>query len=293
MVKSVATLLGIAQDGGVPQAGCIESCCMNQFGGPTRHRNPVALGFTAVDGSRHLFEASRTLSDQLRIWSNSDGGQLNRIDSLWITHSHLGHIDGLLQFGPEAWGVKEIPLYASESMIQLINESPNLSHLFTNGHLIPMPFIDGKEIQLGPGFSITPLRVPHRDELTDTFAFLINTNSTKLLFLPDHDSWDETLSLYSQKDPRSWFQSLFVDIVLLDATFWSGDELDGNARNIGHPVVEETLELLGRRAPSDPRIIFFHFNHTNPLLDESSAETAKVRAMGWEVARQSMTFTLQ
>jgi pyrroloquinoline quinone biosynthesis protein B len=265
---------------------------MTEFGGPTRHRNPVALGLSAEDGSRHLFEASRTLSEQLRIWANADGGPLNRIDSLWITHAHLGHIDGLGQFGCEAWGPKEIPIHASESMIQLIYDSPNLAHLFTNGHLVPTPFKDGKKVQLSPELSITPIRVPHRDELTDTYAFLIKTESARLLFLPDHDSWEETLSLHSQEDPMSWFRSLFVDIALLDATFWSGDELEGHARDIGHPVVEETLDLLGRRGPSDPRVILFHFNHTNPLHDEASGEVAKVRAMGWEIGRQGMHFHL-
>lgn len=293
MEATLVTLLGIAQDGGVPQAGCTKSCCMNEFGGPTRTRHPVALGITTPEGGRHLVEASRTLSSQLILWSSLDRKPLNQVDSLWLTHAHLGHIDGLGQFGCEAWGPKGVPLHASESMMEVISNNPLLSPLFSNGHLTPETYISGDKIELSETLSITPIRVPHRDEHSDTHAFLIHCAQKRLLFLPDHDSWEETLLLHSADDPLSWFRSLFVDVVLLDGTFWSGDELDGNARKIGHPPVEDTLELLGRRKPDDPRVVFFHFNHTNPLHEEASAETAKVRAMGWEVARQPMTFTLE
>ncbi|MDP6742153.1 MAG: MBL fold metallo-hydrolase [Candidatus Thalassarchaeaceae archaeon] len=293
METTLVTLLGIAQDGGVPQAGCTKSCCMNEIGGPTRTRHPVALGITTPEGERHLVEASRTLSSQLILWSSLDGKPLNQVDSLWLTHAHLGHIDGLGQFGTEAWGPKGVPLHASESMVEMISNNPLLSPLFSNGHLTPKTYISEEKIELTDTLSITPIRVPHRDEHSDTHAFLIQSAQKRLLFLPDHDTWEETLNLHSADDPLSWFRSLFVDVVLLDGTFWSGDELDGNARKIGHPPVEETLELLGRRKPDDPRVVFFHFNHTNPLHEEASAETAKVRAMGWEVARQPMTFTLE
>ncbi|MDP6325555.1 MAG: MBL fold metallo-hydrolase [Candidatus Thalassarchaeaceae archaeon] len=293
MAATLVTLLGIAQDGGVPQAGCTKSCCMNEFGGPTRTRYPVALGITAPEGSRHLLEASHELSSQLILWSSSDGQPLDQVDSLWLTHAHLGHIDGLGQFGREAWGPKGISLHASKSMIELISNNSLLNPLFSNGHLNPSEYISGEGVELTESVKITPIKVPHRDELTDTHAFLIQGSQKRLLFLPDHDSWEETLNFHSAEDPLSWFRSLFVDVVLLDGTFWSGDELGGNARKIGHPPVEETLELLGRRKPDDPRIVFFHFNHSNPLHVEASAETAKVRAMGWEVARQPMTFTLE
>ena len=292
MAEVKVVLLGTAQDGGVPQAGCVKSCCMNEFGGPTRHRNPVALGLTAADGSRHLIEASRTLADQLIIWSTVDGEPLNKLDSIWLTHGHLGHIDGLGLFGCEAWGVEEIPLHASESMIRVVESSPPLAPLFDNRHLIPTPFYSSKKVELTEDLTITPVKVPHRDEHTDTHAFLIEGPSKRLLFLPDHDSWMETLELHSADNPLAWLHSLFVDIVLLDGTFWSDEELGGHAREIGHPPVEETLELLGIKGPSDPRVVFIHLNHTNPLHDESSAETARVRAMGWEVARQPMSFNL-
>ena len=103
MAATSVTLLGTAQDGGVPQPGCTAACCMNQFGGVVRTRHPVALGVTDGRGGRHLFEATRALSAQLDLWASADGGPLDKLDSIWLTHGHLGHVEGLGQFGCEAW----------------------------------------------------------------------------------------------------------------------------------------------------------------------------------------------
>ena len=67
---------------------------------------------------------------------------------------------------------------------------------------------------------MTALRVPHRDEFSDTVGFLVEGPSRKLLWLPDIDKWDK------------WKLSLEdvlaeVDHAFIDATFYSGDELPG------------------------------------------------------------------
>ena len=94
------TILGTAQDGGVPQVGC--DCCLD-----VDKRHPVSIGLTDSEGGNHLFEASRALGDQLRIWG------VNKIDSLFLTHAHFGHVDGLGLFGKETMNAKGIPLHLS------------------------------------------------------------------------------------------------------------------------------------------------------------------------------------
>ena len=76
-------------------------------------------------------------------------------------------------FGCEAWGTEDIPLHASESMIGVVQSSPPLAPLFDNNHLIPTPFYSGKKVELTADLSVTPVKVPHRVEHTDTHAFLI------------------------------------------------------------------------------------------------------------------------
>ena len=82
------TLLGTAQDGGVPQVGC--DCCID-----VKQRFPVSIGLTDSEGGKHLFEATRYLGEQLRIWN------VKKINSLFLTHAHFGHVDGLGLFGRE------------------------------------------------------------------------------------------------------------------------------------------------------------------------------------------------
>ena len=42
----------------------------------------------------------------------------------------------------------------------------------------------------------------------------------------------------------------------------------------------------------DPRIVFVHFNHTNPVLNEETEEYKKVIEMGWEIGTEGMKFYL-
>ena len=49
---------------------------------------------------------------------------------------------------------------------------------------------------------------------------------------------------------------------------------------IPHPPVQETLARLGSRQPGDPRVVFIHLNHTNPLHDPASPQSAAVAEAG-------------
>ena len=106
------TLLGTAQDGGVPQVGC--DCCID-----VKQRYPVSIGLTDSEGVKHLFEATRYLGEQLRIWN------VKTVNSLFLTHAHFGHVDGLGLFGRETMNARGISLYCSEKMVDLIERTPN------------------------------------------------------------------------------------------------------------------------------------------------------------------------
>ena len=55
-----------------------------------------------------------------------------------------------------------------------------------------------------------------------------------------------------------------MDVALLDATFFSHDELPGrDLSEIPHPLVTDTAERL---AGVDCDVWLIHLNHTNPLL---------------------------
>ena len=286
------TVLGTAQDGGVPQPGCARECCLRVRANDALRRHPVSLGIVGADGSTHLIEASRSIGEQFEIWHSVDPVE-GALSSLSITHAHLGHVDGLGLFGKEAMGANHLTLHCSDSFAALIENSPPWHDLREQEVIIPNVWTsnEGFEPSSGCGFRIKPIPVPHRDELSDNHALLIEGSGANLLFLPDHDSWPETLQ---GRNIRQWLSELEVDIALLDGTFWDADELPHrDMSEFPHPTVRESLERLGERNDDDPDIRFFHLNHTNPLCNPSSPELAELTAMGWGLVKEGDSFTLE
>ena len=283
------TVLGIAQDGGVPHAGCACSHCMDAHRDPQLRRHPVACGVLGADGSMHLIEASRALPDQMRLWAESLGEEgVVRPDSMSLTHVHIGHVDGLGQFGKEIMGVSDLPLYASSSVIAEM-ERREAMHPFRPSGVDAM---NGFEPSEGCGFELVFVPVPHRDEFADTHAILVRGSNRSVLFLPDHDKWDATLAEHDAETIREWLSMLGADIALIDGSFWDSGELPGrDMSQIPHPTVTESLMRLGKRSEGDPEIHFIHLNHSNPLLKQGS-EYEELIGMGWGVSRQGQHFSL-
>jgi len=278
------TVLGIAQDGGRPQAGCTLSCCQHLSLEDERH--PVSLSLVDKQGRNHLFDISRALSYQLRFIEHQFP------TNVWITHAHFGHIDGLGLLGKETMGLNGIHLHASASFIDLIGQHPFWNTMVAEGTLLVHEYQGSQRYDVDGHTSVTPLSIPHRAELSDMHGFVIKSHQS-LLFLPDHDSWKATLDHVGYANPREWFQALNVDIVLIDGTFWDENELPlRDMKAIPHPTVIETLERLGPRQDNDPELYFLHLNHTNPLHSINSEQASHVRSMGWGIAHEGMRINL-
>ncbi len=270
------TLLGNAQDAGRPQFGCNEKCCVDARENTKLSRMPVSLGLHGDEIG--LVEVTRCIESQMSLIKNP------QISEIWLTHAHLGHIEGLGQFGRESLNSKNIKLRCSASVADYLKSHPIWQKLFERGNLILEKFHSD---------NVIPIEIPHRSQDFDTHSILFKGKNNNLLFLPDHDNWEKTLNFVGHQSPKEWFASLSADIVLLDGTFWSLDELKNRVQaDIPHPPVCNTLDLIGKKEDVDPRIIFIHLNHTNPLHYRDSEEYQKVEQMGWEVGEEGMEFNL-
>lgn len=272
-------VLGTAQDGGVPQSGCACIACSRAAADAALRRTPVALGVTLVDGRRLLVEATKALSEQLWRWAQAEGEPGPMVpDAVALTHLHLGHIQGLGEFGNEVMGRRAMPLLASDGVVEELHHRRLLA---------PFEAV-GCEAVEGVRF----VQVPHRDEHGDTHALLFEGATKRLLFLPDHDTWGQTLALHKAEDVRGWLASMRVDVALIDGTFWSGDELPGRDMSaIPHPTVQETLERLGPRRDGDAEVLFTHLNHSNPCLMDGP-ERQHVTEHGWGLAFEGQRWDL-
>ena len=205
-----------------------------------------------------------------------------------LTHIHLGHIDGLGQFGKEVMGCSELPLFASESVLEELSERGSLGP-FSAATVEPMERFFPSE---GCDFEMEFVPVPHRDEHADTHAVAIRGPERSVLFLPDHDDWAQTLHRHGAVSIRQWLADLEVDIALLDGSFWSVSELpQRDMSEIPHPPVSETLARLGERVEGDAEVHFIHLNHSNPLLGPGP-QVDELSDLGWGVATQGQEFAL-
>jgi pyrroloquinoline quinone biosynthesis protein B len=89
------------------------------------------------------------------------------------------------------------------------------------------------------------------------------------------------------------------DLVLIDGTFWSDNELaqtgrsKKTAREIGHLPLSGPDGLLAQ-FPKNARgrKVLIHINNTNPILDEDSPEHREALDAGFEIAYDGMEFEL-
>ena len=185
-------------------------------------------------------------------------------------------------------GLRGVRLHASTSMMSLIRSTPRLQNLLKMGVFIESIFESNIEISTPGGLTFLPLPVPHRDELSDTHAFVIRGPRRSLLHLPDHDEWELTLKNHGHSSIIEWLSFLKVDVALLDGTFWNEEELPSQAL-VPHPTIEESLRRLGPKKTNYPDIRFIHINHSNPILVD---EELRQKLSGWALAEQGEAFIL-
>ncbi|MCA9174316.1 MAG: hypothetical protein KDB14_07510 [Planctomycetales bacterium] len=282
-------VLGIAQDGGYPQAGCRRECCRRAWDDPTRRRHAVCLALVDPRSrQRWLLECTPDFREQLRmldaVASAHDGGDL---DGVLLTHAHIGHYTGLIHLGREVWGTCRTPVHAMPRMKHFLETNGPWSQLVSAENIVIRELIDGVPQHLNERIRATPFLVPHRDEYSETVGFLIEGPARSAFFLPDIDKW-------SRWETRIEVVLSRVDVAYLDGTFYADGELPGqDMSKIPHPFIEESLRCLaGQPQHERSKVRFLHFNHTNPVLDPRSPEAEQVRAAGCHLAAEGERFEL-
>jgi pyrroloquinoline quinone biosynthesis protein B len=260
-------VLGVAQDGGYPHLGCEKECCNYAWENPSAKRFVASLALIdPSSGKWFLFEATPDIREQLRLFREITNGEYNYLpDAIFISHAHIGHYTGLMEFGREVMNTSGIEVYTL----------PGMKHFLENNgpwsQLVDLNNISIKEVQIdgivspSENISVKFFTVPHRDEFSETAGFTINTDSKSYLFIPDIDKWDRwNISIEKMVEES--------DFAFIDGTFYNINELPGRDINqIPHPFIYETIKLFENQPLSlRNKIYFIHLNHSNPLLRSSS-----------------------
>ena len=277
-------VLGIAQDGGLPHAGCLKSCCKNLWG--TGNNEKVA-SIGIVDpktGQSWLIDATPDFASQIHILENI---HKTKLSGIFLTHAHIGHYSGLLQLGREVMGAEDMPVYAMPRMKSFLYENSPWNQLLSLENIKIIDLKNSKEIKLSSQLYIEPFLVPHRDEFSETVGYRVVSNKKSLVYIPDIDKWSK------------WDQDIFQvvlhsDFALLDGTFYSSDEIPHrDMSEIPHPFIIETMDLLDNmNSKNRKKIYFIHFNHSNPAINYTSSVSNIIRSKRFNIATEGLKLNL-
>lgn len=273
-------ILGIAQDGGYPQAGCNAPHCEPAWQDPELRRYATSLAIVdPVSRQRWLIDATPDFPDQLRVLD--EVSPRTPLAGIFLTHAHIGHYTGLMHLGREVMGAREVPVFAMPRMRQFLAGNGPWDQLVKLENIRLVSLVDGQRVELTDRISVTPFLVPHRDEYSETVGYRIDGPRRSVLFIPDIDKW-ERWSTAIESVVRD------TDVALLDGTFFEDGEIPGRSMaDIPHPFIVESMERFSALDPAErSRIRFIHLNHTNPALQPASDARREIESNGFRIADQ-------
>ncbi|WP_338732039.1 MBL fold metallo-hydrolase [Mangrovimonas cancribranchiae] len=282
-------ILGTTQDAGSPQIACKKECCENLFVNSSNYRQVISLGL--IDSENHktyMFEATPDISRQMKMITRYEPkSDKEFVDGIFLTHAHIGHYTGLMYLGKEAMDAKNIPLYVMPRMKGFLANNGPWNQLISRKNVQLQEMKNEQPVSLSKIIEVTPILVPHRDEYSETVGYHIKGPKKSALFIPDIDKWEKW-----EKNIVDEIQK--VDYAFLDAAFYSGKEINNrDISEIPHPFVIESFETFKDLNKNEKqKIIFIHFNHTNPLLNPDSKESQIVIGKGYRVGKINDVFEL-
>ena len=278
-------VLGIAQDGGYPQAGTKDHPA---WADPSLRRHVSCLALVDPDaGTRWIFDATPDFKLQLRHLDEiGPSDDTPGLQGIFPTHAHTGHYTGLVHLGREMMGATGVPVWAMPRMHDFLGTHLPWRDLVERGNIELRRLSSGRATRLNRRLTVTPIPVPHRDEYSETVAFRIHGPERTVLYLPDIDKWERWDAWNGEGEIER--QIAAVDVAYLDGTFFADGEIpDLRMEEIPHPFIQESMERFSKLPPRERRKIrFIHLNRTNPAIRNDSEARRTIEAAGFGVATE-------
>lgn len=280
-------MLGTAQDGGFPHIGCSKNCCAAYYTGKSKKQKVVSLGLVdKKSAQKYLFEATPDMTTQLAELERNHLKKEKIIDGIFLTHAHIGHYTGLQFLGREALGKKNISVFAMPKMRSFLENNGPWSQLVNLQNIALQNLKKDSTVILNAGLKVTPFIVPHRDEFSETVGYKIKGKDKTALFIPDINKWNLWKKNIVEEVKK-------VDYAFLDATFLKDGEIPRPMSEVPHPFIQETISLFEHESfETKQKVIFIHFNHSNPTLQPNSNERQELEKLGFQFATEGQTYKL-
>ncbi|MFK8079575.1 MAG: pyrroloquinoline quinone biosynthesis protein PqqB [Granulosicoccus sp.] len=301
-------VLGSAAGGGYPQWNCNCPMCdgvrQGTINAQARTQSSIAVSSDGADWV--LFNASPDILTQIQRCNVLQPARSLRdsgIASVVLMDAQIDHTTGLLMLRENSQPLK---LFCTQPVKEDLSTGNPLFNVLA--HYCD---IDWREISIGdselimegaadvvfkplPLTSNAPPYSPHRDKPVagDTIGMLMtDRNSGRSLFYAPG---------LGEMEPHVWDAMNKADIVLVDGTMWTDDEMiirgasQKTARSMGHLPQSGPggmIEWLDK-LPDTTRKVLIHINNTNPILDEDSNERKVLAEHGIEVAMDNLEIEL-
>lgn len=297
-------VLGSSAGGGFPQWNCNCPHCDGLRRGTVvaRARTQSSIAVSANEVDWLLVNASPDILAQIRDTPELQPARTVRdsgIAAVLLMDAQIDHVTGLLMLR-ERTGA--LPLLATPEVLSELNDgfpvARILSHycgvaphaLPTDGRTFTAPGLDGIGLQAVSLSSKPPPYSPFRGNPRpgDNIGLVLQNpaSGARVFYAPG----------LGEVTPDLLDLMAGCAVVLVDGTFWTGDEMQRlglsskAAADMGHLPQSGPGGMLEHldRLPASTRKVLIHINNTNPILIENSAERAELTRRGIEVAHDGM-----
>lgn len=301
-------ILGSAAGGRFPQWNCGCGNCagvrQGTFPGKARTQSQLAL---SADGSIwFLAGASPDLAFQIENSPELHPRALrdSPVAGVVLGSADLDHVLGLLLLRE----LQPLRVYAAPSILRILREENSMFGMLNRVEPqvvwtamnadAPFPLLTSGGKDSGLRCQVHYLSGRYPKYVKTESAYLASDEATAALFFESAGKRIAYIPAIACLGDVLLEKIHQADLLLLDGTFWSDDELQRvqgsgeTALQMGHIPVEESLRLLKNIGPTIGRKVFIHLNNTNPVLNEASPEREAVRQAGWEVAEDNWQLEL-
>jgi pyrroloquinoline quinone biosynthesis protein B len=299
--------LGTAAGGGFPQWNCACRNCHGVRSGTLRAtpRTQSCIAISADNRRWFLVNASPDVRAQVEsfppLWP-AEGVRGSGIAGVLLTNADLDHTLGLLILREGGRLLVHAPASVRRSLTEDFPVAGVLGHYCGIDWREPPTELaelrDASGAPSGLQYAAIPLAghppryARHRGPSTGDvvgYRFVDAASGTSVVCMPDVAAIDE----------RAMRAIAGCDLLLLDGTFWSDDEMARagvgatTAAQMGHLPVGGAAGSLGRlSALGARRVVYVHINNTNPILVEDSDERRAVETAGAVVGEDGMEFDI-
>ncbi len=301
-------VLGSAAGGGFPQWNCNCPNCNGLRRGTLRAtaRTQSSIAVSGDEENWLLINASPDVLQQIQAFPALQPARALRdtgIRAILLIDAQIDHTTGLYMLREHrqrhaVWCTRQVreDLTVGNPLFGLLEHYCGIDwrEVSLSSPSFAPEGVPGVRIEAQPLTSNAPPYSPHRDrpELGDNIGLtLADARSGRRLFYAPG---------LGEMEPAVWQAMQAADVVLVDGTLWTDDEMirlgasGKTSRAMGHLPQSGPGGMIDwlDQLPSTTRKVLIHINNTNPILDEDSPQRAELVRHGIEVAWDGMEIVL-